>query len=158
MNRLSRVLILSVLLAGVLMSSGCASPSFGPSIDADVEPINRNGAPTALVACPSSPNCVSSVATNAQKLVAPFDLSGAELSAFQAQLVSAIEADGGAVKDIREGYVWATYTSSVFRFVDDIEWLFNAEKNAFDVRSASRVGRSDFGVNAKRVERLRNLL
>jgi len=43
----------------------------------------------------------------------------------------------------------------VFRFVDDIEWLYDLERDQFDVRSASRTGYSDLGVNKKRVERLR---
>jgi len=141
------------------MSSACASSAgFGPSIVGIAELEKNTTAPTTLVACPSSPNCASSLATNPEKLVATFKLADKDIKAFQAELVLAIKADGGVVKDEREGYVWATYISSVFRFVDDIEWLFNADANAFDVRSASRVGRSDFGVNAKRVVRLLGVL
>jgi len=141
------------------MSSACASSvGFGPSIVGIAELEKNTTAPTTLVACPSSPNCASSLATNQEKLVATFKLADKDIKAFQAELVLAIKADGGVVKDEREGYVWATYTSTVFRFVDDIEWLFNADNNAFDVRSASRVGHSDFGVNAKRVTRLLDVL
>lgn len=148
-----------VLCLVVVMSSGCASSSgIGPSIKANAESGVSASAPDTLIACPNSPNCVSSIATDANKLAAAFDLTDAEPSTFQAKLVSAIEADGGVVKEVREGYVWATYTSSVFRFVDDIEWLLNSDATAFDVRSASRVGYSDFGVNAKRVERLRRVV
>jgi len=42
-----------------------------------------------------------------------------------------------------------------FRFVDDIELRLEEDEGVVQVRSASRVGRSDFGVNRKRVERLR---
>jgi uncharacterized protein (DUF1499 family) len=87
--------------------------------------------------------------------VAPFDLASLSSEDFQTQLIRVVEADGGVVRDVREGYVWATYTSSVFRFVDDIEWLLDSANSRFDVRSASRVGYSDLGANRKRVERLR---
>ncbi len=141
-----------------MLSSCASSTGFGPSVDGVASLAQSASVPTMLVKCPRTPNCVSSIATNPEKLVAPFELLGAELTDFQAAIVSAIKEDGGVVRDERKGYVWATYTSKVFRFVDDIEWLFDANKGVFDVRSASRVGRSDFGVNAKRVARLREIL
>ena len=54
-----------------------------------------------------------------------------------------------------ERYVHATFTSSVLGFVDDVEFLFDSTTNIIHVRSASRSGYYDFGVNAKRVARLR---
>lgn len=147
-----------LILWVAVMSSACASSGMGPSVDGIVELAEPSAVPASLVNCPSSPNCVSSFSAEPSRQVDAFELGARERSAFQAEIVLAIKADGGVVKDEREGYLWATYTSSVFRFVDDIEWLFNADKNAFDVRSASRVGHSDFGVNAKRVARLRSAL
>jgi uncharacterized protein (DUF1499 family) len=44
------------------------------------------------------------------------------------------------------------------RFVDDVEFLFDDTNKKIHVRSASRVGYSDMGVNRKRVEELRKLL
>jgi uncharacterized protein (DUF1499 family) len=59
----------------------------------------------------------------------------------------------------REGeYLWIEYQSSFFRFVDDLELVAVPEAGKIHVRSASRVGRSDLGVNRKRVETLRSLL
>ncbi len=52
-------------------------------------------------------------------------------------------------------YLWATYTSRIFRFVDDMEFRLLPEKKTIHVRSGSRVGHSDLGVNRKNVERLR---
>jgi len=49
------------------------------------------------------------------------------------------------------------FRSNVFRFVDDVEFLFDREKKLIHVRSASRVGYSDLGVNRKRVEKIRSL-
>ena len=146
------------VFAGAVLSTACSStPTIGPSVAGLVES-GSTTPPVRLVECPSSPNCISSVTADTKKQTAPFNLAGLDVVGFQSNLVSAIENDGGVVRDAREGYIWATYTSSVFRFVDDTEWLFNQATNQFDVRSASRVGYSDLGVNRKRVERLRSLI
>lgn len=55
-------------------------------------------------------------------------------------------------------YLHASQTSLIFRFVDDLEFVLMPEQNRIDVRSASRVGYSDFGVNRRRIERLRQTL
>lgn len=54
--------------------------------------------------------------------------------------------------------VHAEATSLIFRFVDDIDLVLNEEKKRIDIRSASRTGYSDFGVNRQRIEKLRALL
>ena len=54
-----------------------------------------------------------------------------------------------------ERYLWATFSSRVFRFVDDLELRMDAPARAIHVRSSSRIGRTDFGANRKRVETLR---
>jgi uncharacterized protein (DUF1499 family) len=55
-------------------------------------------------------------------------------------------------------YIHAEFTSVIFRFVDDVEFLADDLKKLIHVRSASRVGYSDFGVNRRRVETIRNLI
>ena len=62
------------------------------------------------------------------------------------------------VVSTEEHYLHAEFRSLLFRFVDDLEMLWRAEDGVFDVRSASRVGTSDLGVNRRRVETLRRLL
>jgi uncharacterized protein (DUF1499 family) len=57
---------------------------------------------------------------------------------------------------VAENYIHAEFTSLIFRFVDDVEFLYNPLKNVIDVRSASRVGYSDLGVNRARVEKIRS--
>jgi uncharacterized protein (DUF1499 family) len=42
------------------------------------------------------------------------------------------------------------------KFVDDLELWFDPVNQTVQVRSASRVGRKDFGVNRQRVEALRS--
>ena len=52
-------------------------------------------------------------------------------------------------------YLHATFTSFLFRFVDDVEFSFDDERKIIDVRSASRMGYFDLGANRRRVEELR---
>ena len=55
-------------------------------------------------------------------------------------------------------YLYAEFRSKMFRFVDDVEFLVDAREGHIDVRSASRVGYSDMGVNRKRIEEIRKAL
>lgn len=54
-----------------------------------------------------------------------------------------------------ERYIHAAFTSALFRFVDDVEFFLDEGTRTIHVRSASRVGYSDFGVNRRRVEEIR---
>ena len=58
---------------------------------------------------------------------------------------------------VEECYVHAECRSLIFRFVDDLEFYFDTDENVIHLRSAARVGHSDFGVNRKRVEEIRRL-
>ena len=64
---------------------------------------------------------------------------------------------GGRIEKDTGDYLWATFRSRIWRFVDDTELRLDAAGKVIHVRSASRVGKGDLGVNRKRVERLRNL-
>jgi len=55
-------------------------------------------------------------------------------------------------------YLHAEFTSQVFRFVDDVEFLIDEPAHVIHFRSASRIGRSDLGANRARMERLRRLI
>jgi uncharacterized protein (DUF1499 family) len=63
---------------------------------------------------------------------------------------------GGTIARQSDEYVWATFRTKVFRFVDDMEFRMAAEENTIHVRSASRVGYSDLGLNRRRMEELRS--
>ena len=56
------------------------------------------------------------------------------------------------------GYLYAEFTSRWLGFVDDVEFLLDEPRARIDVRSASRLGYSDLGVNRRRIEHLRALL
>ncbi len=55
-------------------------------------------------------------------------------------------------------YLYARFTTRWMRFVDDVEFWFDPMNNVIQVRSASRVGRGDLGVNRKRIEAVRAAL
>ena len=56
------------------------------------------------------------------------------------------------------GYIHAEFSSKFFKFVDDVEFVLDAEIQRIDYRSASRIGYYDFGANRRRLEKVRNLL
>lgn len=108
-----------------------------------------------LAPCPRSPNCVSSLATDAVHRVEPLTLGGSPELAL-ARLGEILEAMPRAqVTERDEGYLKARFRSLVFGFVDDLELAVDVAAGVIHVRSASRVGRADLGVNRRRVERLR---
>jgi len=51
-------------------------------------------------------------------------------------------------------YLRAEFVSPVFRFIDDVEFLIDEDEELVHFRSASRVGRSDLGVNRKRMSKI----
>jgi len=61
---------------------------------------------------------------------------------------------GGHIVGEENGYLWATFTSSVFRFADVLELRFDEEATLIHIRSESRVGYYDFGANKKRYRRI----
>jgi len=69
-----------------------------------------------------------------------------------------IASTGGVIITTEESYIAATYTSSFFRYVDDLEIRIEPENQLIHIRSASRVGHSDMGINLKRIKNLRNIL
>ena len=109
-----------------------------------------------LRACPKSPNCVSSESEVTSSRVEPISFKGLPEKAW-GDLKETIREMGGAIQVEHEDYLWATFTSKVFRFVDDVEFRMVPPEGTIHVRSASRVGYSDFGVNRRRVEKIRTL-
>lgn len=137
-----------VVLVSCVLLAGCSgvSPDLGVS----------NGQ---LAPCPPSPNCVNSQATDENHTIQPFHYKGTQQEAQECLLRALKSEERGKVITANESYVRAEFTSPLFRFVDDVE--FNISKTStgdivIHVRSASRIGYSDFGVNRKRIERIRS--
>jgi uncharacterized protein (DUF1499 family) len=109
-----------------------------------------------LAPCPDSPNCVSSQSGDEGHAVAPLRYEGTAEAAMR-ELAEVIRGMRGArIRTIRERYIHAEFTSFLFRFVDDVEFLLEDGSKTIHVRSASRVGYSDLGVNRRRVEAIRS--
>lgn len=108
-----------------------------------------------LAGCPDTPNCVSSQANDEAHRVAPLRFSDPADEA-RRRLVEILKGSP-RVRIIKETetYLHAEFTSAIFRFVDDVEFLIKADSGEIEVRSASRTGRSDLGTNRRRVEVLR---
>ena len=102
-----------------------------------------------LIACPESPNCVSSYESSEEHSIAALD---GNLSQIQQILVAM---DGANIVKQSSNYLYAEFTSSLMGYVDDVEFLYDAASNTTQVRSASRVGYSDMGANRSRVEAIR---
>ncbi len=106
-----------------------------------------------LAPCPESPNCVCS------EQVSPNDTEHF-IEAIQGnkttwdKLKKVLTAQGGTIKSDDGLYMHTTFRSAIFRYVDDVELRLDETNNTIHIRSASRMGRKDFGVNRKRVEAL----
>ena len=111
-----------------------------------------------LSVCPASPNCVSSDAADGAHAVAPFQLVVSPLDGWRAVRKIIEELPRTKIISSTDDYLYAECSSAVFGFVDDLELHLRPADKLIAVRSASRLGHSDFGVNRKRVEQLRSLL
>ena len=111
-----------------------------------------------LAACPGSPNCVSSDAADNAHAVAPFQLTSSPQEGWRALRIVIDGLPRATIISSLDDYLHVECTSAVFGFVDDLELHLRPSEKLIAVRSASRLGRSDFGVNRKRVEQLRSLL
>jgi len=110
-----------------------------------------------LSPCPSSPNCVSTQATDQAHFIEPFPMKDAAEAKEQIKrLVLSLPRTRLVVET--ENYLHFEFKSLIFRFVDDVEFYFDEKAKTIHFRSASRVGHSDLGVNRRRMEKLRERL
>jgi uncharacterized protein (DUF1499 family) len=105
-----------------------------------------------LADCPDSPNCVSSFETRESHYIEPIT---ANLAAVQQALLGLANVN---IVKVESNYLYAEFTSSLIGFVDDVEFFYDSTADIIHVRSASRVGYSDMGVNRKRIESIRSVL
>ena len=111
-----------------------------------------------LRGCHRSPNCVSSEARDDAHRVEPLRLASDPAEGWRT-LVEVVDALPRTKIVTREdGYVHAECRSALLGFVDDLELQLRADEGVVAVRSASRLGYSDLGVNRKRVDDLRRRL
>src|SRR5258707_3108106 len=89
--------------------------------------------------------------------IAPLPVKG-EGPVSIAQIKAIVEGMGAKVVKSEPGYLYAQFTTRLMKYVDDVEFWFDPKANVIQVRSASRVGRGDLGVNRKRIQAVRAVL
>jgi uncharacterized protein (DUF1499 family) len=90
--------------------------------------------------------------------IAPLPANG-EPKATLDRIASIVEAmDGAKIVKKEPGYLYAQFTTRLMKYVDDAEFWFDPVAGVVHVRSASRLGSSDLGVNRKRIEFIRQKL
>ena len=108
-----------------------------------------------LSACPSSPNCVVSQGGDEEHTIEPIAYEGDLATAKETLLKVLSVVPRTEVIENTDNYIHTESTSRIFKFVDDAEFYFPENENVIQVRSASRVGESDLGVNRRRIEQIR---
>lgn len=130
----------------VLMLGACAGEQTPP----------RPTAPDRLAACPSAPNCVSSLASDADHHVAPLAYRGDPAAAMRRLRTAIAAMPRATVVAASDRALRAEFRSRLLRFVDDVDCVADPAASVIQIRSASRVGYSDLGANRQRVEAIRS--
>lgn len=110
-----------------------------------------------LASCPNSPNCVVSQGEeDAEHAIAPLTYTGTPSEAMMVLRQVVESQQGSEIIQQTDDYLYAEFTSKLMGFVDDVEFYLPANApGTIHVRSASRLGQSDLGVNRKRIEAIR---
>ena len=108
-----------------------------------------------LSACSSSSNCVVSQNGDEKHTIEPIIYKGDRTAAKETLLNVLSVVPRTKVIEQTDNYIHSESTSRIFKFVDDVEFYFPEAENVIHVRSASRVGESDLGVNRRRIEQIR---
>lgn len=132
------------LLGSILGLFGCSAPATG---------LTENG----LLPCPDRPNCVTSQDGDARHAVDPIAYPGDRAAAMARLRRIVADQPGATIVKATDNYLHAEFKSRIMGFVDDVEFWFPDGRHLIQVRSASRVGYSDMGVNRRRVQHLRAL-
>lgn len=111
-----------------------------------------------LSMCSEKPNCICSEYKDdiGHYIEAVTNIQNGEIDKMHI-VVSTIKKMKGVIQIEKGNYIAATFTSSIFGFVDDLEIRADSSKGILHFRSASRVGHGDMGVNRKRIELFKTL-
>lgn len=110
-----------------------------------------------LQPCPDKPNCVSSeLASDAEHFIEPLVYQTDDVAAVMTRLKTIVMQMEGSIQVEKTDYLAATFASPIFRFVDDFEIRIDNNVKQIHLRSASRVGHGDAGVNRKRAMQLKD--
>jgi uncharacterized protein (DUF1499 family) len=150
-----RILTAIALAITIWFSSTACSQAAIFSFSGD-RPTNLGVNAGKFAPCPATPNCVSSQATDTAHQIAALAYTGDRATALAKVKAAIVALPGSKIITESDNYIYAEFTSGLMGFVDDVE--FYSEDGVIQVRSASRLGESDLGVNAKRVETVRSAL
>ena len=143
------VLTLVFLLGGTILFPGQAK------LLAGTKPNNLGMATGQLLACPATPNCVNSKSLDAEHKITPLTYTSSAEDAFKTLKTVVQSFKQSVIAQETDNYLYAEFTIPVVGFVDDVEFLLDKDAQVIHVRSASRLGESDLGVNRKRIETIR---
>ncbi|MEG4116152.1 DUF1499 domain-containing protein [Microcoleus sp. N9_B4] len=150
------VILMSLLAVAALSIATFIAIPGEKTMFAGTRPANIGIQSGKLAACPSSPNCVSSFSEDAEHKIEPLAYTSSQSEAM-AKLKGAIDSYGKTkIITATDNYLYAEFTSALMGFVDDVEFLVDDGAKVIHVRSASRLGQSDLGVNRSRIEAIRN--
>jgi uncharacterized protein (DUF1499 family) len=145
-QRLFKSSTIVVVLAGLL--SACAGASS--------RTYQQTGSSSMLTPCPNAPHCVSSQADpKSARHVAPIMFKGSAAQAHDLLLKTLQQSSSATIESDTPTAIHATFRS-LLGFVDDVYFELQADSGRIDVKSVSRLGYYDFGVNRRRVENLRS--
>jgi len=136
-----------ILMLSMLLLVGCAS----------VEKKEIGIVEGKFYPCPTSPNCVSSMAPKENSsYIKPILYKEITKDLANKKIIEILEKlKNTKIIESNDEYIHAEVRSSFFKFIDDIEFYFPKNKNIIQIRSLARTGYSDFGVNRKRMEKIR---
>ena len=108
-----------------------------------------------LAPCPATPNCILSQDSDVAHSIAPLTYSGDRSRTYENLLKILAVVPRTRIVTQTDNYIRVEFESRLLGFVDDGEFYFPAEDGIIQVRSASRLGESDLGVNRTRMEQIR---
>jgi len=147
------IVIVIVLLAGFALRT--YMPKMGSSVAGGFE--QRDGE-NRLLDCPDMPNCQGTESSRVSQQVDRVAIYNDPDKTME-KVVSIVGAQTGAELVSQDGsYAHFTFTSATLQFVDDVEFLMSDDRQSVQLRSASRLGKSDLGANEKRIKELNTVL
>ncbi|MBH8564678.1 DUF1499 domain-containing protein [Nostoc sp. CENA67] len=149
LNAIARRLVLSVF--AILLTLSCGLILATPSWAASSLGVNNGH----LSACPASNNCVVSQNADAKHAIDPIPYHVSRDAARETLLKVLTVVPRTEVIEQTDNYIHALSKSRIFKFIDDVEFYFPPDESVIELRSASRVGESDLGVNRRRMEQIR---
>ena len=117
----------------------------------------NQGMPENDVSCPDAPKCVSSQVQDQRHFIEPFTFDDQAVDAMLRLKAALLSEKRVTIVIEQPTYLRAEVRSLIFRFVDDVEFTLLPEQGLVQIRSSARIGYSDFGVNRRRIERIRQL-